>query len=71
MDAEEVELTIKWQGDEYTVCLAADSSVSHLKRRLAGSYYRALMLQSCAGARSMRHASQSKPVPVLFRKHAT
>ena len=44
MDGEEVELTIKWQGDEYTVCLSADDTVSHLKRRLAGSRCGALFL---------------------------
>lgn len=34
--SEEVEVTVKWQGDEYSLNMSQDQTVGDMKRRLAG-----------------------------------
>jgi hypothetical protein len=36
MDIDEVDITVKWSGEEYTVACSADECMSDLKRRLGG-----------------------------------
>jgi hypothetical protein len=33
---EEVEVTVKWQGNEYSISMSQEQTVADMKRRLAG-----------------------------------